>query len=224
MSPSRTHSVSSINFLQINLRHSYDANVALQDYAESHLIDIIFCQDPHIIQGAISGLPGHWRSFTSSLNTAGIIIVNTAFYCVESLVSNNSILVNLTLKELTLNLLSQYSKPRGDLQGDFDDWTDSLQNKENLLVGGDFNAHLPSFGYSWSDDRGNIVQETVMLNDLIILNDFDSDPTFVSDSGDLTGRPDLTMAGLNIYEKISEWRVDNTVNSLSDHKIGRAHV
>lgn len=56
--------------------------------------------------------------------------------------------------------------------------------------------------------------EQLTDGDLRIINDLDAPHTFVQ--GSLRGKPDLTLAGINVIEKVLNWSVDDSFFSFSD--------
>jgi hypothetical protein len=56
--PTITHVKSAgINFIQINLQHAREATSNLIKIVAEEETDIIFIQEPHIIQGKVTGIP-----------------------------------------------------------------------------------------------------------------------------------------------------------------------
>lgn len=54
------------------------------------------------------------------------------------------------------------------------------------------------------------------MNDLQILNDFDADFPYVQDNR--KGRPDLTISGINISDKLNSWTAHTNNFSYSDQR------
>lgn len=160
-------SVSGLNFLQINIHHSEDANVALVDYVNNFDIDCVLAQDPYVRGTVLGGVPDSWVSFSSTNLNAFILFTNTDYTVVNTLKLNNSVFANLTLDNDKFIIIgSQYSSPSSDLENDFDEWTSELPITDNLILGVDLNVHLKALGYAREDLRTETFLETLVANNL----------------------------------------------------------
>lgn len=151
-------------------------------------IDIALVQDYHKTNNNFTGLPITWSFYKSKLQTAGIIIDNPLLIHVQSLQTDNSIFINLTTKLDKFKIGSQYTKPSGNIQRDLEDWSQALQITPNLILGGDFNAHLRACGYARNNAKGDILLDYLIGKSLTIINDPDSEETFTLDKK--KGKPD----------------------------------
>lgn len=95
-------------------------------------------------------------------------------------------------------------------------WVIILTVSTKILIAGDFNVPLIDFGYSRQTDRTEVFLEHIMDKDLKIMNDATAPHSFVQ--GSLKGRPDLTLGGLEICNKLNNWYVDDKTFSFSDHR------
>lgn len=202
--------------MQINLNHCRDANGALEEYVNNNKIDVILGQDPYVVRGVVTGIPREWSCFLSDNLSAVIIITNRDYICLEALKLTNSIFINLNVSNTVLYIGSQYSAPSADLDSDLSEWSNIFKDFDNLVVGGDFNAPLVSMGYTRENNRSEELMEHLMLYSLSICNDPEAPHSFVQ--GSITGRPDLTLLGLNLCDKIESWMVDDKCFSFSDHR------
>lgn len=205
-----------INFLQINLHHCADANDALANYVISNNINVVACQDPYIVDGVAPGVPPDWPAFYSFNTNAAIFITNLDYAIIRNLVLENSVTVSLNVFNNVIYVCSQYSSPSGNIDKDFVDLGNHFPHFEDVIIAGDFNVPLLQFGYTRQSDRSEILLEHLSEKNLSIVNDPDAVFSFVQ--GALKGRPDLTLAGLNICEKIINWSVDSDTFSFSDHR------
>lgn len=201
--------------VQINLHHCSDANDALSSYAESSGVHFFLCQDPYISGGVFAGLPPDWVCFYSSSFSSVILATNKAFAIVKGLVTHNAVFITLTLKIGPLILGSVYAPPLGNLDNDLS-WINYYHNCTRIVVGGDFNVPLKMLGYSREDGRTETFTEYLMTTDLRMVNDCDAPHSYVQD--DRTGRPDLTLLGVDTVPYLQEWKVDDRVFSFSDHR------
>ena len=160
-------------------------------------------------------LPSCFPSYFSSGFSASIVVINTTLVHVQTMNFDNSIFVNFSFERRNFILGSQYSAPSKDLEHDLKQWSDYFPETDNLIIGGDFNSHLTSWGYSHSDDWGEILLDYIALNDLTILNDPEVPYTYRE--GNKIGTPDFTLGGINVLEFLDSWLVLDTINSDSDH-------
>lgn len=203
--------------LQVNLHHCKDANANLFSYVIKHSIDCIICQDPHVFRSRISSIPDKWSCFISNNLNSAIIFTNNDYVVISASVFNNSVFVNLSLKDATSIIIgSQYSPPSSDIDVDCNEWSSAFPDFERILIGGDFNVHMKSLGYARENQRTEEFIEHLVTNNLFIINDPDSDYTWSVD--DRHGRPDLTLGGADICGSIVSWLVDADECSFSDHK------
>jgi hypothetical protein len=74
-----THTkLTGITFIQVNLQHSRAATANLMKAVAEDETDIIFIQEPHTIQGKISGISTRYKIFTSGVDRcrAAAIVTN----------------------------------------------------------------------------------------------------------------------------------------------------
>lgn len=173
------------------------------------------CQDPYIVDGVARGIPPEWPIFFSLNLNSAIILTNKDYAVIKSLVLNNSVVVSLNVCNSKLLLCSQYSSPSGDIDNDFAELSDSFPDFDDMLIAGDFNVPLLDLGYTRQTERSEIFLEHLTDKNLAIINDLDATHTFVQ--GSLRGKPDLTLGGINICNKVSNWSVDDKSFSFSDH-------
>lgn len=56
-------------------------------------------QDYHKMENTFSNLPISWAIYESKLKTAALIVINPELYHVESLKLNNSVFINISIKQ-----------------------------------------------------------------------------------------------------------------------------
>ena len=89
---------------------------------------------------------------------------------------------------------------------------------QNLILCGDFNSHSSLWSNcSKNDSKGDELEMVFLQNDLTVLNDVDSPPTFANTRGGVSWI-DISVAGNKLSDSISSWQVSNT-ETLSFHKI-----
>ncbi|XP_067132772.1 uncharacterized protein [Centruroides vittatus] len=84
----------------------------------------------------------------------------------------------------------------------------------SIIIAGDLNGHSPTWGEERIDKRGDLLEDLCAVNDLLILNNPLSPPTFTSHRGDTW--IDVAACSSRLYSKIREWRVLGE-DSLTEH-------
>lgn len=124
--------------------------------------------------------------------------------------------MSVSVNNDVIYLTSIYCAPSGDLVRDLAAITNQYTSLDKMIVAGDSNVPLLSLGYSRETERTDELLEFITNYDLHLVNDVDAPPTFTQ--GIISGRPDLTISGLNILSKINNWHVDVRNYSFSDHR------
>ena len=83
------------------------------------------------------------------------------------------------------------------------------------IIAGDLNAHSPSWGYSNLDGKGKQVEALCNGSNMILMQNADSEVTFLHRRTGTTSRPDLTMISADLVEN-SQVKVMEEIGS--DHK------
>lgn len=90
----------------------------------------------------------------------------------------------------------------------------SLNNRTQVVVCGDFNAHSMTWGSRYDSCKENRLVRWMEDNNLVLVNEGNS-PTCVRPQG--TSIIDLTWSTPVLVNRIKEWKVDESTLSLSDH-------
>ncbi|KAH7968556.1 hypothetical protein HPB52_009586 [Rhipicephalus sanguineus] len=82
-----------------------------------------------------------------------------------------------------------------------------------ILVGGDFNAKLPTWGYTKADPRGRVFHDVIEMSTLNICNSLDTPTRIGLHAKQQDTTPDLTLASAGL---VRQWEVKSTTWG-SDH-------
>jgi hypothetical protein len=82
------------------------------------------------------------------------------------------------------------------------------------IVAGDFNSHSPAWGSTKEDKRGRVLLEWISQNQLVVHNE-GSQPPYRR--GDRMLHVDLTLTTEDMANELENWKVDASVENLSDH-------
>lgn len=86
---------------------------------------------------------------------------------------------------------------------------------KSTVFGGDLNAKTHLIGSKNSNERGNLFEDWICSNNLLVVNRGDS-PTF--QTGNRSSVIDFTCASSSLYPRITEWKVLTNEENLSDHR------
>lgn len=215
-----------LSIIQINLNHCRAANILLDDHITKNKIDIALVQDAYVVGGSrasgLYGFPSTWKIFSSKSQKAHIIISNTTLIYSYLFCTHEAIFINLTLKEGDLIIGSVYIPPSNDnFQEALEGWKHMQVPNKFFLCAGDFNANSPLWGCTREDERGRIMNEFLIVNQLTLTHINNEIPTFEKYNNNQTllakGFPDLTITNINTVNFIRNWLVLDNFND-SDHK------
>ena len=212
--------------LQINLHHSKSATGIFCQRFKSEGLDVGLIQEPWIHKGKICGLGGvgdlYWDKSNNRARTC--IIVKRGLQCLylTGLSSGDLTVIKLSdgagNERKTLMISSAYlpydseepppSKEVSDL------YSYSLARGLDLIMGVDSNAHHTVWCSTGVNQRGEHLLNYLISTSLQILNKGGLH-TFCTAAREET--IDLTLASLNICDRIKRWHVSDEP-SLSDHR------
>ncbi|KAH7974242.1 hypothetical protein HPB49_012632 [Dermacentor silvarum] len=76
---------------------------------------------------------------------------------------------------------------------------------DDFMIGGDFNAEHPQWGYDYHTPRGTALVDAMETTDLVLANDTDYSTRTALHSGQRNTTPDLT---LSTPDYVKDWRCD----------------
>jgi ribonuclease HI len=148
---------------------------------------------------------------------AAILLLKTNFSVFTIHLSQTLVVLHLKSDEVEFIVTSIYCPPSGALEDDLRELEIIVRAHEEKLhyILGDFNAKSSTWGQRPIDDRGLVLLEFVDRNDLTILNDPESIPTFSCSRGD--SWIDLVMT--NDSNRFNyEFEVSDAISN-SDHNL-----
>jgi hypothetical protein len=121
------------------------------------------------------------------------------------------IILKIKVEKKVFHLASIYIPPQSatvntvDIKRASKKMFDKLDNLENLIAGGDFNAHHTLWNSYKVNTFGKIIEENLNDSQLILLNN-GKESTFISRPGTQSGIIDLTITTQNLFSQI-KWKV-----------------
>ena len=167
----------------------------LQEFLRKNDIDVICVQETHLNKPQkffIRGYQDDLRVDRDGHKGGIITLVKNSIPAVEIARSNGDLeylTIKLILPSGDLFITNCYSPSSTNLV------LDAINIKPSRhLVAGDLNSHSPSWGYEEADARGNILEDWMIDNNLILINLPDDDPTCYSRSWKSSSTPDVAAA------------------------------
>ncbi|GBL94762.1 hypothetical protein AVEN_244745-1 [Araneus ventricosus] len=220
--PHHQHSTSSTTtnkttFLQINLRKSEIPTSTLLEASNSHNPSIILVQEQYILDGRIAGIPRSWNQRLSKNNKAGNISLPSCNKPVFLQSTVNSTALKIQTEQGPLTVISAYFSPYKNIMETLQELHSILTDlgDERVLICADLNAHSRIWGYANEDTRGAQVEDFLLAQQLYLLNETNSPPTF--EHRDRKGWPDLSFIKGTDFANSCTWKVLEDYTH-SDHK------
>ena len=116
---------------------------------------------------------------------------------------------------VVINVYCQYSEPLERFLSQVEGLI-SCFSTENVLITIDANAKSVLWHSDQTDQKGTLVEEFIMANNLTILNKANNPPTFMSASGQWNN--DITLATPSLAKHATNWYVDDSCTT-SDHNL-----
>lgn len=207
-----------LNLALLNLGVARAASLQLDADLACNPIDICVINEPYAPERDILHFSNRLKilAYKDDMPKVAVIINNLnikyfLLFCTQSIVS-----ANIIYKGFDIVITGIYCSPSGDISSELN----SLEfvhrkfgHKPHIILG-DFNAKSPLWGNRPLDNRGSEVIDFVDRNDLMILNEPDSIPTFDSSRGQ--SWIDLCITNDRTFRY--NFRVDDRITN-SDHNI-----
>ncbi|XP_023235635.1 uncharacterized protein LOC111635019 [Centruroides sculpturatus] len=176
-----------LSILQCNLERSISATSLLSKQLKYY--DLALIQEPYCRKNIPSCLPAFCPILkgTNQLSWAITLVPNTNLSILyhEKYSNENIIVSEIMIQEKRIIILNIYFPGRVDTDSFIDDLQRIVEAFQgiHIIMAGDFNAHSPAWGGDNLDRRGRLLEEFLAYNDLLILNNPFSPPTFHSARG-----------------------------------------
>lgn len=206
-----------LEILQINLGKSRAATAHLEETCCDINPNFVFIQEPHVYNKKVIGIPLHYTTIAATSPKCAIIVRDKTCSIFILLLQPDMIIVKCNYADIEIILINVYLSPRADFQHFLLNLNSVISplNNPNLIIAGDFNAKNTLWGGNITDDRGEELSEFLLLNNLFLLNNRDSLPTFESARG--TSWIDISAVSGNLLSQVAHWDVLE-IDSLSDHQ------
>lgn len=211
-----------LKIVQLNMRRSRTVTLEAQKLLEEKNIDILLMQEPYNIRGRFVGFssgttivsggnPGDNLMAGIAINNRDITVLKIAH-----LSDAHCTCVEISGPFGSVYLASIYFQCSHQIEP----YLDKIQKivtelpRQKLIIAADTNAKSTLWHCRYNDDRGDMLEETLSLLDLAVLNEPDNPPTSISHLG--TSNIDITMASGPAINLVRNWTVHECWTS-SDH-------
>ncbi|XP_045772159.1 uncharacterized protein LOC123872072 [Maniola jurtina] len=202
--------LSHISFLQSNLNHCAAAqDLLLQSIAEWQ-IDVAVACEPYYVPNQ-----SHWVG-----DLDGSVVVVTGNNTSTPLSAIESGPGYAVAKWGEFVIIGTYFSPNRSL-AEFEAYLDSVraavlrQTGGRVIVLGDLNAKSRAWGSPSTDERGRAVQVWALLSGLSLLNRGAVNTCVRQQGGSIV---DLSFAIPAVAGRVTDWKVEENVETLSDHR------
>ena len=188
-----------LKIIQVNMQGLQNKTTELSKILHDNEIDIALLQETILPERDISLPKGYFPYKCSCENCQGIMtLIRTD---VQATVKNNPI-EDIDIQEITIwsdfgkfYVYNFYCPPPSKHEI-------PIQQVlfKKTIVAGDFNAHLPSLGYSAYNPRGHNIEDIVNSSNLCLSQNSSSKPTLFHRGHGTTSKPDLTLISSDIFQ------------------------
>lgn len=207
---------------QINAQRSQAAASNLELIIKERNLDILCIQEPYSYKNSVRGFssPGlKTIQSTGGYPWAAAILKKENFeILILPGISEHILCFQVTTQSLEfyiINVYFQFSKPIRPILDQVDDLLLRLGGKRILILA-DSNAWSESWFSHETNERGRIMEDFILANDLIIINEPNNTSTCVTPNGE--SNIDITLSSSNFAAELSDWRVSSECTT-SDHNL-----
>lgn len=214
-----------ISIVQINIRSIISNKDILEKFLEDNNIDFVILSETWTNNENnlnFKNYKVHIKSRSDGYGGVGFLINNRFSAKIVNLQLNLNKIeiteIEIWIKNIKLNLISFYNKNNSnvnEIETDFEQILNHYKNKNNVILGGDINAHHPL----WEEDRrtdtlGRKIAEVITSSELVLLND--GSYTRRDERNFQTYTVDITLASKNLSEEL-DWQT-------KDESLGTDHL
>lgn len=232
MEPSRTNRrINTINCLQLNFNRNHKVLNEVIGHDKLKDIDIIFITEPYTgkylyaktIQGYTLYQNVNKKDKKSKCKTAIAIKSNkfSATLINPTTTDNLTVIQARDLSGMNIYLYSVYIEPKIDVDNTLNKLKGFLSLNPNAIhiVTGDFNAWNTMWGSRHCSRRGDDIVNIIIDYDLILVNTGDECTySTVANNAIRSSHIDLTMISDHRHIRITDWKINHDITTLSDHK------
>lgn len=213
-----------LKFIQLNLQHSRLATDNLTKIIDEENTDILCLQEPYEIRNKIAGMPRRLKIFTAGQgrHRAAIAVNNNHLgtILIKQLSDEDTVVLEITFSDLKMIIASLYFDITRHIEIDLRKIEKITQHAKGagVLIAIDSNSRSSSWHDTITNERGRILEEFLLSQQLYILNEESHQTTFRSTRG--ASNIDITVTNVRLLSTVTDWEISDQ-ESCSDHSIIR---
>ena len=198
-----------VNCLQINLKHSRAATSNLRQLISQHNVDITYIKEPYTINNKLVGLPRAYKLYTFGCGRKSTAIVTNNDRLDATLITQLSnedcVVVEMRSGANKFLSISMYFDIHRDIEEDIRkiEKVSAYAKGNGLIIALDSNARNKMWHDRVTNQRGKILEEYLICNDLYVLNEATETPTFQSIRG--SSYIDVTITNSRQIRNVTDW-------------------
>ena len=211
-----------LKVIQLNLQHSRIATDNLTKIIEEENTDILCLQEPYEIRNKIAGIPRRLKIFTAGegRHRAAIVVNNNQLdtILIKQLSDEDTVVIEIIFNELKFIIASLYFDITQHIDNDLQKIVQIAQHAkgEGVLLAIDSNSRSSSWHDIITNERGRILEEFLLSQQLYLLNEESYQTTFRTTRG--ASNIDITVTNGRLLSAVTEWEISDQ-DSCSDHSI-----
>ncbi|XP_052752746.1 uncharacterized protein LOC113520145 [Galleria mellonella] len=216
-----------IKIAQINLGRGHSATQECLREASQKGYSVLLLQEPYVGSKGYLSVGSNSRVIQKLHNRshpvrAAIVILNPSIRIIESQdwTTEDMVGLKIIVGNVTYTFVNVYLDKTHNIEQTMNTLRKIVDSTgtANLLIAGDANAKSPWWGCDTEDERGSKIMDTFAELGMEVLNQ-GSQPTFLVYR---QGQPcqsiiDITACSSQILNTITDWRINPSLCSLSDH-------
>lgn len=211
---------------QLNAQKSYSVANDIKADLNNNL-DVLCLQEPYSYMGRVRGYTANNKRIiqpNTKCPMAAIVFYNDEIEVTQlNTVGEHVVAVQILLGKTEIFIVNAYCQFSHDIEPyliEIEKVLNKLKDKM-VIVCMDANARSVLWHAGETDNRGEIVEEFILINNLTVINEVSDFNTFRTEQG--ASNIDVTLANQKISTGISAWTIDPDF-SFSDHNLIRFTV
>jgi hypothetical protein len=191
------------------------------------LTDIVFVQEPYLIQNKTTGITTSHRTYITNVEKcrAAIIIANDNIdtILIKQLCDRDTIVIEVRYKSTRIIAASMYLDIKEELNNKIAKMEEILKfgTGTGILIAIDSNSRSQAWHDKQTNTRGTTLEDYLTSRDLNVINEESDHTTYQSRRGRCN--IDLTITNNQILKYVKDWEV-STEDSCSDHSIIKFNI
>ena len=216
-----------IKCLQVNLHHSRAATANLIRTIAEEGTDIVFIQEPYIIQNKVAGISKKYKIYTAPEGRCRAAIVVTSnkldTMLIQQLSDADTVTVEITNGNTNIIAASMYFDRLKPIAHDLAKRERAIRYAKGtaVLFAMDSNARSTLWHDRLTNTRGRILEEFLTSKQLYIANIDSDNTTFRNSLG--TSNIDLTIISTHLLNNVKGWTICDQ-ESISDHNFIQFYI